>query len=58
MMHKWIKEAVDDNKGVFSKKAAKAGKSTPEFAQEKASAPGKLGKEARLAMTLSKMKKK
>lgn len=57
-MKNWIKDAVGENKGVFSKKAAKAGKTTSQFAKEKASAPGKLGKEARLAQTLSKLRKK
>ncbi len=58
MMHKFIKKAVGNNKGVFKAKAEKAGESTAEYANEKASAPGKLGKEARLAKTLMGMKKK
>jgi len=57
-MKNWIKDAVGDNKGKFSAKAKKAGKSTAEYASEKADASGALGKEARLAQTLSKMRKK
>ncbi len=58
MMHKWIKGAIGGNKGKFSAKATKAGESTAEYASEKASAPGTLGKEARLAKNLMGMKKK
>lgn len=53
----WIKEAVGGKPGVFKAKAKAAGKSTSEFAAEKAGAPGKLGKEARLAGTLMGMNK-
>ncbi len=54
----WAKEAVPENrKGVFREKAEKAGKSTSEFAKEHRDSPGKLGKEARLAETFSKMRK-
>lgn len=56
-MKNWIKGAIK-KPGAFKAKAEKAGKSTAEFAAEKADAPGKLGKEARLAVTLSKMRKK
>ena len=38
--------------GAFSAKARRAGKSTAEYAKEKAHAPGVLGKQARLAQTL------
>ena len=56
---KWIKKAVaPENKGKFKAKAEAAGKSTAEFAKEKAGAAGTLGKEARLAQTFSKMKHK
>ncbi len=60
---KWISGAVKpENKGKFAAKAKAAGKSTAEFAEEKAHAPGALGKEARLASTLiglhSKIKSK
>ena len=37
-------------KGVFSSAAAKAGKSTHEFAEEKKHSSGKVGKRARLAL--------
>lgn len=57
-MKNWIKDDVEGNKGKFSAKAKKAGKSTAEYASEKNSAPGTLGKEARLAETLSKLRKK
>lgn len=53
----WIKSAVK-SPGKFSAKAAAAGKSTSEYAAEKARAPGTLGKEARLAQTFSKMRSK
>lgn len=51
---KWIAGAIK-HPGSFKKKAEKAGKSTREFAAEKASAPGKLGEQARLAETLMGM---
>lgn len=53
----WVKKATEGGKGVFRKKAEAAGESTAEFAEEKADAPGKLGKEARLATTLMGMHK-
>lgn len=56
-MAKWISKAVSKGKGAFKAKAEAAGKSTREYAAEKAGAPGKLGKEARLAETLMKMHK-
>ena len=49
---KWIRKAVAGGKGEFSGKAEKAGETTREFAREKEGAPGKLGKEARMAETL------
>jgi hypothetical protein len=52
---KWVKEAVADAHGQFSSKAKAAGETTKEFAKEKESAPGKLGKQARLAETLMGM---
>lgn len=45
----WMKAAFAGSHGQFKAKAARAGKSTAEFAREKASAPGRLGKQARLA---------
>ena len=56
-MKQWIKGAIK-NPGAFSAKAKKAGKSTAEYAEEKSSAPGTLGKQARLAETLAGMRKK
>ncbi len=58
MAGNWIQKAVSKGKGAFKAKAEKAGKSTMAYARAKASAPGKLGKEARLATTLSKLRKK
>lgn len=52
---KWIAQAVSGGKGKFSAKAKAAGKTTAEYADEKASAPGKTGKQARLAKTLMSM---
>lgn len=54
---KWIQKA-DLDKGSFTAKAKRAGKSVQEYASEKASAPGKLGKQARLAKTFEGMAKK
>lgn len=53
----WIKKAIEPaHKGAFKAKADAAGKSTAEFAAEKADAPGKTGKQARLAETLGAMR--
>ena len=52
---KWIKSATANAHGQFRRKAEAAGETTREFAREKAGAPGKLGKEARLAETLMGM---
>ncbi len=48
-MADWIKKGASKHPGLFAEKAKRAGKTTREFAAEKASAPGKLGKEARFA---------
>ncbi len=56
-MANWIAGAIK-KKGSFKAAAKKAGKSTAAFAQEKKGASGKVGKRARLAITLSKMRKK
>lgn len=58
MAKKWIKSATKNAHGQFAAKAKAAGESTREFAAEKASAPGVLGKQARLAKTLMGMNKK
>lgn len=53
MKKKWIQDAVKpENKGKFSAKAKSAGKSTAEYAEEKAESPGALGREARFAKTM------
>ena len=52
---KWIKKAVAGAHGQFAAKAKAAGETTREYAAEKASAPGTLGKQARLAQTLMGM---
>ena len=49
MAKHWMKTAFAGSHGQFKAKAEKAGKSTAEFAREKEHAPGKLGKQARLA---------
>mgnify|MGYP001558972029 FL=1 len=54
----WIAAATAHNKGAFSAAAKRAGKSTAEYAQEKKSASGRMGKRARLAMTLMRMRKR
>lgn len=48
-MADWIKKGASKHPGRFAAKAARAGKTTREFASEKADAPGKLGQEARFA---------
>lgn len=55
----WIKQATPKGRrGVFKTKAEAAGKTTKQYAAEKADAPGALGKQARLAQTLMGMGKK
>lgn len=49
MAKKFMAKAFANSHGQFKAKAEKAGESTKEFAAEKADAPGKLGKQARLA---------
>jgi hypothetical protein len=53
----WIAGAIK-KPGSFTAAAKKAGKTTAAYAAEKASAPGVLGKRARLAQTLAKLSKK
>lgn len=58
-MAKWIKKAVKPSrKGIFGAKAKEAGMSTSAYAEKEKGAPGKLGKEARLAQTFESMRKK
>ena len=55
---KWIKEATSGAHGQFASKAKAAGETTRQFAAEKSDAPGKLGKEARLAQNLMGLAKR
>jgi len=48
----FIADATANAHGQFRAKAKKAGKSTAEFARMHEHSPGKLGKQARLALTL------
>lgn len=57
-MANWIAGATSHARGQFAAKAKRAGKSTAAFARSKEHAPGKLGREARLAETLSHMKRR
>jgi hypothetical protein len=58
-MANWMKGAVKPSrKGVFAAKAKAAGMSTAAYAAKKKNAPGKLGKEARLAQTFAKARRK
>lgn len=56
----WVKEAVSENPGAFSRKAEKRGMSTAEFASTVSSNPGeydpKTVKQANLAKTLKKLR--
>ena len=53
----WMAGAVKpENKGKFGAKAKAAGMSTPAYAAKEKNAPGKLGKEARLAQTFAKFR--
>lgn len=54
---KWIEHANLD-KGSLSRKAKRAGQSPMSFAKKHESAPGKLGKQSRLADTLGKLRRK
>lgn len=57
-MADFIAQATSKNKGLFKKKAQAAGESTQAYASQESDAPGKLGKEARLASTLMGLGKK
>lgn len=54
---KWIAGATSNAHGQFKAKAKDAGMSTKAFAKKEASAPGKTGKQARLAETLMGLNK-
>jgi hypothetical protein len=49
---KWMQKATEGAHGQFRAKAEAAGMSTKAYAEEKKHAPGKLGRQARLALTL------
>ena len=53
----WVKGAIK-HKGIFSAAAKHAGMSTAAYAQAKRKAPGVLGKRARLAITLGKLRRR
>jgi len=53
----WIEHA-NLNKGSFTKKAKKAGESVASFAKKEKNKGGVVGKQARLAQTFAKMRKK
>jgi len=55
----WMQHAVPaSHKGRFTKKAKAAGESVHEFAEEKQSAPGKTGAQARLALRFEQARNK
>ena len=54
MAGKWIQSAIK-HPGSFRAAAKRAGESTHEYAEEKKDSGGKVGKRARLALTLMKM---
>lgn len=56
-MANWIAGAIK-RPGAFSAKAKRAGMSTQAYARKKRGASGRTGQQARLALTLSKMRRK
>ena len=58
MAKHWMAKAFANAHGQFKAKAKKAGESTKEYAHEKAHAPGKTGKQARLALVGMRSKKR
>lgn len=61
MAKRWIQRAKakgEIQEGALTKKADAAGKSVAEFAAEHRDDPGKTGKQARLAETFSRMRKR
>lgn len=57
MSKNWIAGATANSHGQFKAKAQKAGMSTAAYAAKEAGAPGKTGKQARLAQTLMGLSK-
>ena len=55
MAKKWIDKATKNAHGQFREKARKAGMTTRAFAEKHKGDSGKLGKQARLALTLMGM---
>lgn len=55
MAKNWIAGATAGAHGQFKAKAKKAGMSTHAYAEKEKDAPGKTGKQARLALTLMGM---
>lgn len=58
MAKHWMKKAFANAHGQFKAKAEKAGMSTAAYAEKEKAAPGKLGKQARLARAGMKARKK
>lgn len=58
MADKWIQSATANSHGQFRAKAKAAGMSTMAYAEKEKNAPGKTGKQARLALTLRQQAKK
>ena len=56
MAHKWIQKAIK-RPGAFRAKAKRAGMSTGAYARKMRTASGRTGKQARLAITLGKMRR-
>lgn len=54
MAEKFIQKAIK-RPGAFKAKAQRAGMSTAAYAQKEKNAPGRLGRQARLATTLMRM---
>jgi hypothetical protein len=56
MARKFIAKATANAHGQFRAKAKRAGMSTAAYAAKEAHAPGRLGKQARLAQTLMRLR--
>lgn len=54
---RWISKAIK-RPGAFTRKAKVAGMTVQAYARKMRSAPGRLGKQARLALTLRKISRK
>lgn len=54
---RWIQKAIT-RPGAFTRKAKAAGMTVQAYARKMRSAPGRLGKQARLALTLKKISRK